>query len=248
MPVTPTMLQAKRKRKMKVKIEDGTRPSKKATYREPVLFRNTQLGQRRTALGQMKVVKLNWTNKNNIPTATAGNGSLLEFAVSSAFKPDTILANSRQPMGYDQMTPLFDRYYVTNVKYKVAFWSPSNESRLVGVYISDRQPLALNNVSIETLVEQGLCQWKTLTQNTSGPCTTMFTGEIDCPKVVGKTYAQFVADDTYGSIVSSSPANGVFLYLFAANADIGATIGLTPTFLELEMTVRFVGSQITPAS
>jgi len=242
------------RRKPKRKISymgklNNPKKSKPTSYMAPVSFGRSGVGARRSALGQTKVVKLNWVSKASIPAVTsAGTMSLAEFAVNSAFKPDTILANSRQPMGYDQMTPLFDRYYVTSVKYKVSFWSGSNESRIVGVVVTDRQTGGLVNVSGETLIEQGLSQWKPLSQNTSGPCVTTFEGTIDCPKVVGKTYQEYVADDLFGALVNNSPSNGVFLYLYAGNADVGGTLGLTLAYIELEMTVKFVGSQITPAS
>lgn len=242
------------KRKPKRKITyigrlNNPKKSKTRSYVAPVSFGSSGVGARRSALGQTKTVKLNWVSRSSIPAVTsAGTFSAAEFAVNSAFKPDTILANGRQPMGYDQMSPLFDRYYVTSVKYKVSFWSGSNESRIVGVAVTDRQLGGLINFAGETLIEQGLSQWKTLTQNTSGPCTTTFEGTIDCPKVLGKTYQEYVADDLNGGLVTSSPTNGVFLYLYAGNADVGATLGLTLAYIELEMTIKFVGSQITPAS
>lgn len=240
------MAKRKRKRSWSVKRETS---AKKMSYNQPVLFTKSLLPGRRNALGQSKVVTLNWCNKASVPAANLGTGSLAEFNISSLYKPDSIVANVRQPNGYDQMTPFFDYYHVTSVKFKASFWSVSNESRLVGVVVTDRQSASLTNVAIETLVEQGLSDWRVMSQNTSGPCTTTIEGVIDLPKVCGKTYSQYVSDDLTGAQTGSAPVNSVYLYLLATHGDAGsALVGVTPYFLELQFTAKFHGSQITPAS
>lgn len=248
MPVTSTMLMARRKRKS-LTSQKGTKRSR-TTYASPVVFRPQNAGGRRSALGQMKIVKLNWATRGVIPPQTvAATACAAEYSITSPFKPDTILINNRQPMGWDQLVPLFDRYHVTGVKYKVAVLGTSNESRVVGVAITDRQIAALTNFNLETLVEQGLVQWKPLSPGTAGPNVTMFEGYVDCPKVVGKTYNEYVADSELGAITSTSPANPIYLYVYAGNSLATVTaLGATDIFVELEMTIRFHGSNITPSS
>lgn len=250
MPISYTAA-AKRKRAERAAGKVLARKRRKLmTYTAPVSFTKSVLPGRRNALGQSKVVTLNWCNKAAVPSVSvAGAGSLAEFNISSAFKPDTLLTNNRQPNGYDQMTPFFDYYHVTAVKFKVSFWGVSNESRLVAAIVTDRQSAALTNVAVETLIEQGLSDWRTISQNTSGPCVTTIEGTVDLPKIHGKTYSQYVADDVTGAQVATSPVNPVYLYLLASHGDVGSVnLGITPFFLELQFTIKFHGSQITPAS
>lgn len=248
MPVQPWMLAAKKKRKRYTSKLQGKK--QRTTYSSPVVFRPSNAGLRRSGLGQMKVVKLNWSTRTFIPAATiAGVACAAEFSINGAFKPDTILVNARQPLGWDQLVPLFDKYHVTAVRYKAAFWGTSTDHRNVGVVITDRQVASLTNFSMETLIEQGLCQWKPLSTNTAGPNCTTFEGYVDLPKVVGKSYSEYVADDTYGALTSTTPANQIYMYLYAGNADgASAALPITWAFVEYEFTIRFAGSAITPAS
>lgn len=223
---------------------------KTTTFSSPVVFKPQLTGGRRSALGQMKIVKLNWTSRGLIPAqSVAGTACAAEYSITSPFKPDSILTNARQPMGWDQLTPLFDRYHVTGVKYKVAVLGTSNETRIVGVVITDRQIASLTNFNLETLIEQGLAQWKPLSPGTGGPNVTTFEGYVDCPKVVGKSYDEYVGDPNTGAITSTSPSNPIYMYVYAGNSlGTASELAVTDIFVEFEMTIRFQGSSITPSS
>jgi len=223
---------------------------KTATFDSPVVFKAQATGGRRSALGQMKIMKMNWSSRGSIPAQTvAATACAREYSITSPFKPDTDLTNARQPMGWDQITPLFDRYHVTGVKYKVAILGTSNESRIVGIVVTDRQIASLTNFNLETLIEQGLAQWKPLSPGTGGPNVTTFEGYVDCPKVIGKSYTEYVGDPNAGAITSTSPSNPIYMYVYAGNSLSSASaLGATDIFVELEMTIRFQGSNITPSS
>ena len=78
---------------------------------------------------------------------------------------------------------------------------------------------------------------KYIIQNPGGPITPL-KGKMYLPKLVGRTKAQYMADDHYQAVVTASPIEQALLYLqtFSSN---GAVLPNIPLHVVLEYTVEF---------
>jgi len=65
------------------------------------------------------------------------------------------------------------------------------------------------------------------------------SGKSYLPKLMGRTRAQYMADDNYQAIVSTNPTETGWLYLQTFNATTGLPIGGIPLNVVLEFTVEF---------
>lgn len=130
------------------------------------------------------------------------------FRCLNIFDPD-YTGTGHQPLGYDQMTPIYDHYNVLGAKIKVKAMSAAADAgsggTVVGIYIDDDQ---IPSSQYDTILEQGNGVSRILTGNTANGYVTMsktFSTKkwfgvkdvMDNDKLQGSNIAGSTDDDAY---------------------------------------------------
>lgn len=190
-------------------------------------------------------VKMIYVTKNiTMTTGALGAATYQTFRINSIHDFD-LTGAGHQPTPHDQLEPIFEEYCVTRVSYKIGFSNASTTNRqLVGVYSSDREETSTNP---EVPMEQGVVQWGMLSVSTAGYPNKMLSGTIDIPKLMGKTYAEYVTTREYITTFGSNPADVAYLHVFASDISSGGstTISLVCEFV---LDVVLFGTKLIPQS
>jgi hypothetical protein len=167
------------------------------------------------------------------------------FNLNSVFAPNrTGGATAHQAYGFDQLSPLYNRYRVLRTLWRCVF-APSSLAYHLCVF-----PLnALLSVAPTTAIlfdvacEQQQAQvWD---QGSSGQ-SKMITGEIALNQLAGTTRAEYLADDRYEANVGASPAEVMVLYIVLYNPNASS---ITMQYsVELEFEVDFHDPTSQPGS
>jgi len=160
---------------------------------------------------------------------SALNAYQYAFNLNSCFDPNAT-GLGHQPYGFDQLTPIYNRYRVISTKYVINAYNNTNAIRFGCIATNDGAPI--NNMS--ELAESPRAQTRVQLPNGS---TQSIIGRISMPSLMGRTKVQYMTDDRYQSLVTASPAELGLLTIY------GQTINDTTTdvsvVITLEYTVEF---------
>lgn len=157
------------------------------------------------------------------------NGYTQVFNLNSVFDPDRS-GVGHQPYGFDQLTPIYNRYRVIACSYSINAYNGSTPIRF-GVLPSNEIPPVGD---MNELCENPRSRWTIQLPNGS---TQMVNGSVSIPSLVGRTKSQYMADDRFQAQVSTSPQELALLCIFAqslANVNVDCNVIIT-----LNYTVEF---------
>lgn len=152
--------------------------------------------------------------------AAVGSFASATVYANSLFAP-TSVTGSHQPMGFDELAFLYNRYLITGAKVTVTFTGDvsTGESQYVGLTIHNTA--AFPGGTISTLVEQGKTVYRVLGPTDGDQNTVILTKAISMRKEFQVTDLSGNIDE-YGALVTASPINGMFCSLWStgmANED-----------------------------
>jgi len=169
---------------------------------------------------------------SEVALLTAGNIQYL-FNANSVFDPNAT-GVGHQPYGFDQLSPIYNRYRVISCKYVVNAYSSAGGTTgaiRFGTLLANEIP-PINNMS--ELAENPRAQTRV---QIVGGSTQTIKGKISIPSLMGRTKSQYMADDRYQALVTANPQELAYLAIYAQDmADAAATVTLAVT---LEYTVEF---------
>lgn len=162
-------------------------------------------------------------------TLDALNNYSQTMNLNSVWDPDRT-GVGHQPYGFDQLAALYNRYRVIACSYVVSCYAGGSPIRYSVLPCNAIPPI--NNVSemCENPRSRFMLQYP-------GGNTTMIKGKTYLPALVGRTKAQYMADDRYQAEKNASPQELALLFITCQTmADAATTANLTVT---LEYTVEF---------
>lgn len=143
-----------------------------------------------------------------------------------------------QPYGFDQLATLYNRYRVISCSWRINFSSTDN---IRAVALPCNEFPVFTNAS--ELIERPRAKY--VVQLANGATQTL-KGKIHLPSLVGRTKAQYMADDRYQSEVTTSPSELALLMVTAQTLqDIPATVNCS---IVLEYAVEFFDVKQLPVS
>lgn len=184
--------------------------------------------QANAPLGRSILTKLRYTQKVQLNPG-AGTSDFNIFACNSAYDPD-VTGVGHQPRGYDQLAALFHRYHVLGSRMTVSPATPSSVPIVVACGIkSDSDTFStisdiMENRSMKKMIVNTNYVGKSLSQNFSGK------------KTYGKRY---LYDDTYQSVVTSSPSERTYFHVYAFAADQTSDPGAIDVYITIDFIIRF---------
>lgn len=144
--------------------------------------------------------------------------------LNSLFDPNRT-GVGHQPYGYDQLSALYNRYRVISCKYVINAYSGTNAIRYGCIASNDVPPIN----SMSELVENPRVQFRV---QFPGGSSTRITGNVYLPSLMGRTKAEYMADDRYQSPVGSSPAELALLTIIGADITDASTNVLCTVTME----------------
>lgn len=161
-------------------------------------------------------------------TTNGGTGDYV-FNLNSIFDPNRS-GLGHQPYGHDTFQTLYNRYRVISCKWKIQCLNTSG---------FQMGAIPLNEVfSFSTLAEMRENPRSRFVVQNAGGATQYLSGKTYIPSLVGRTKAQYMADDRYQAAMGTSPQELASLLIMLAGPN-GATLPSVPINVLLEYTVEF---------
>lgn len=148
--------------------------------------------------------------------STDGSGQYI-FNLNSLYDPDRT-SFGHQPLGFDNLALLFNRYRVISCGWRIQMPSTSGGTPILV------STLPSNDASMtfaDSSVIQENPRAKYVLQNPGAP-SVVLSGKSYLPALMGRTKLQYMSDDLYQSIVTTSPTELGLLYVGAFNGGTGA--------------------------
>lgn len=211
----PKMPRSKRQRR---------RPARRAARRKPTTNVNRSL----QPFPQRYICKMKYC-ETNITGAITGQ---YLYNLNSLFDPDRT-GVGHQPYGFDNLALLYNRYRVIKTGWRIE--SPITEGAdFRAVHAIPSNDPAITWGSAGYIRENPRCKYITL--NPGAPARTL-NGWVTLPSLMGRTSAQYMADDEYQANVGASPTEQAILYVLTTNSN-GNPVQ-APIQVTLEFTVEF---------
>jgi len=158
--------------------------------------------------------------------------------LNSLFDPDRT-GIGHQPYGFDSLAFIYNRYRVISCGWRIQTPMSSTGVPLTVGCIASNDP-SITWLDVGTMMENPRAKY--ITQNPGAPATTL-SGKVYLPKLVGRTKAQYMADDSYQAAVSASPSEAALLYLASFASSNGNFAPGFPLQVVLEYTVEWFDSK-----
>lgn len=156
------------------------------------------------------------------------------FNLNSIFDPDRT-GLGHQPYATDSLTPIYNKYRVISCGWRVQVpLTGANPPLTLGCLPSNDPGIVWS--STDELLENPRCRY--ITQLPGSPAATL-SGKIYLPKLIGKTKAQYMADEDCASLVTANPVEIMLLYLQTFGAQSGLPSGGINLQVVLEFTVEY---------
>lgn len=226
----------KRKRSQSVYTGKTAVPKTVATYGKPVTNATNFGISRRAGLGTRKTVIMPYYTTKTVTMAGGLTQKIFDFGVNCGYDPD-LDVGGHQPMMFDEMANIFERYRVIKCNYKIQF-STAREHINCSITVSDAS--SPSGAVFETVVENGMNQQRFLHANNNN----VFTGCIDLVKVDGLTKREY--DARHNTLFTQNPGDIIHLFGHLEN------LGLDNTFVAISIYLEFVveceGTRVTSQS
>lgn len=202
---------------------------KKRMYRKKRIIRKktgmlSTIGRSISPIPQRFITKLKYST--DLSTSSTG---LWRLNLNSLFDPDRS-GIGHQPYGYDTLSAIYNRYRVISCGWRIT--CPSSVSVVQLGALPSNEDVTI--VSMDYMRENPRAKY--FCQNPGGQALVL-SGKSYIPSLVGRTTAQYMADDQYQAQVNASPNSLAVLNLFTATATGGPLAA--PLNIMLEYTVEF---------
>ncbi len=139
-------------------------------------------------------------------TTSAGPGTVdTAYNLNSLFAPK--VSGGHQPMGFDQIATLYNRYRVLRTRWKVEV-IPTVQSGVPGYLVVAPTNTATLFTSAPACAEQGRAKSHIFNSFT----IPRLKGAVNLADLNGKTPAAYMADDTTQAVITASPGEALVLH------------------------------------
>ncbi len=189
----------------------GSRKFRKTRKRDVSMVRSiSSKNMQKRIQGSSTAVSLHYNELNPLNSGVAGTTASYVFRLSSIFDP-SFTGVGHQPLGRDQLEPLYERYQVYKVDFHIEFANRATaNNQRVGYRISD---VPDTDVDPDVNIENGNCEWSMINTK-DGNGRVAFFGSVWLNEVHGVSYKQYMANDDYGANFNANPSEEAYLIVF----------------------------------
>lgn len=208
-----------------------SRIGKKRSYKPKRKYgrkpRITNVNRSLQPFAQRYIAKLKYSEAYTLSTL---NGYQQIMNLNSLFDPNRT-GVGHQPYGFDQLAAIYNRYRVISCSYVINGYSGTTPIRFGCLPANEVPPFTS---SMSELAENPRARFKVQMPNGS---TSTIVGKTYIPSLMGRTKAQYMADDRFQALMTGSPNElAVLLITGQTLADVNTDITVTVT---LEFTAEF---------
>lgn len=138
--------------------------------------------------------------------AAGGTSASYVFTLNGLFDPD-ITGAGHQPIGFDQLMPLYDHYTVIAAKVKCVF--TNNDPAVATMCLIRMKDSAVTSTITEDVIENGMCKWATAGPIGSSNVKTLYLG-MSTKRFFGKP---IMGEKEYTGTIATNPAEQVYLHI-----------------------------------
>jgi len=169
----------------------------------------------------------------SVNASLVGGVASYQFNLNSIFDPNRT-GTGHQPYGRDTFDTLYNRYRVISCRYAIAVASTNGYTTQVCA-LPANEVLTMSNTSEARENPRA----RFIIQSAQAP-VKMLKGNVYIPSLVGRTKAQYMADDRYQALTTTSPLEAAILNVFSGLiSDAGGVADSTAINITLEYTVEF---------
>lgn len=162
----------------------------------------------------------------------AAGPSAYRWSLNSCFDPN-FSGIGHQPHGFDTLSTIYNRYRVIGCSYTISGVDQSGQYVVIATLPANEQ---VNTLSVAEMLENPRCKFITQAPNAS---LKMLTGNVYLPSLVGRNKAQYMADDRYQAVSTSSPSEAAILNVYVQRLDGGSNTLNVPIQITLNYTVEW---------
>ncbi len=167
---------------------------------------------------------------------SVGSPDIKYYSCNGLYDPE-VAVGGHQPLGFDQMTPMYDHYTVLGSRITVKAMSAAADlgtgGTIIGCYINDDASAV---TSFDTVVEQGKAVYRILTGNSATGMTT-FSKNFSTKKYFGATDVK--DNDQLKGNIAANPSDGAYFTVFAQGIDASANPGVVYIHVLIEYIVQW---------
>lgn len=216
------------------------RPAKKA--KKGVIKSLTSKDATVRSLDNSKNFKFMYSDTYTLNPGVSGVGATQVMRLSSLHDPD-FTGVGHQPLHYDQIYNMYERYQVYKVDFEVVFASAVSDQVLGVAYrCSDKSDTSTDP---RLVLENGLGEFSLIGGN-GGIGVKSYRGSVNICDIHGVTARQYMANDDYGAAFGSNPTEEVYLHLFVDGADVDQ--GDVKVRIRLTYHAKLMGSTLSSIS
>lgn len=155
------------------------------------------------------------------------------FNMNSLYDPNRT-GTGHQPYGFDNLALLYNRYRVISCGWRATrpIVSSANPAVLLSYPSNDA---SITFTTLDEWKEQPRAKYLHIQP---GANNGNLTGKCYLPSLMGRTKAQYMADDKYEALVNANPTEQGLLYFYLADY-LGAPLTATAIHVILEFTVEW---------
>lgn len=206
------------------------RRARRAAVRRPRRQATTTVNRSLQPIPSRYICKMKYAST----ITTAAVSGVYQFRLNSLYDPD-LTGIGHQPMAFDNLSLLYNKYRVISCGWRIQQPSNYNGTPIIVACNPNNDPL-ISWTNFGEMCEQP--RTKYLLNNPGGRIMTL-SGKTYLPKLLGRTKAQYMADDIYSSVVSTNPVENALLYVNTFSGQTGEAIGSVPLHVVLEYTVEW---------
>lgn len=198
------------------------------------------IGKSLSPIPQRYITKMKYSE---VVTSSGGAGTygLARFNLNNLNKPNNLTAvgvgTSHQPYGFDQLTTLYNRFRVISCRYVVMAQAADGSTLQTAVFPANDVVLPS---SISQLRESPRTRY---TLQGTGAAIRPIKGKVYLPSLMGRTAAQYMADDRYQAVTdntgAAAPAEAAILHILSGSPSEVGPIPAINYNVTLEYTVEF---------
>jgi len=185
---------------------------------------------------QRYIVKMKYAESLNIVGPALGGLTQYAFNLNSIFDPNRT-GFGHQPYGHDTMASIYNRYRVISCNYVIsglAIGGTTGDSYGIVAAMPANEVAAITG-GVAEVQENPKCRFITQAPNDG---SKVLRGTVSIPSLVGRTRAQYMADDRYQATFGSSPNELAVLNIFAGLLNGASEQITTKINVVLEYTVE----------
>lgn len=160
---------------------------------------------------QRYICKMKYAEIRTVAGPIGGGLVQYNWNLNSIYDPN-LSGIGHQPYGYDQLADLYNRYRVFRVDYAISAYNTDGSVNYSVIAALPANEALTGTLGVSEIMENPRAKYITQAPNAA---LKVLKGSISLPSLVGRSKAQYLADDRYQAQWASSPAEQAVLNVMA---------------------------------